>query len=60
MQLVYGLLDEMEKEAPLCGTLTRLMLEDAVGPDDGSAWCMMRAGQTIVERLPPLCNYNFL
>ncbi|MBR1811731.1 MAG: hypothetical protein IJ766_08855 [Clostridia bacterium] len=60
MQIVYDLLDELEKENPLYGTLTRLMLEDAVPPDDGSAWWMIRTAQTIVERLSSIMQLQFL
>jgi hypothetical protein len=60
MQIVYDLLDELEKENPLYGTLTRLMLEDAVGPDDGTAGWMIQTGQTIVERLSFIMQLQFL
>ena len=60
MQIVYDLLDELEKENPLHGTLTRLMLEDAVPPDDGTAGWMIQTGQTIVERLSSIMQLQFL
>lgn len=60
MQIVYDLLDELEKENPLYGTLTRLMLEDAAAPDDGSAWWMIQTAQTIVERLYSIMQLQFL
>ena len=60
MQIVYDLLDELEKENPLHSTLTRLMLEDAVPPDDGSAWWMLQTGQLIVERLSSIMQVQFL
>lgn len=60
MQIVYDLLDELEKENPLYGTLTRLMLEDAVPPDDGTAGWMIQTGQTIVERLSSIMQLQFL
>lgn len=60
MQIVYNLLDELEKGNPLYGTLTRLMLEDAVPPDNGSAWWMIQTGQTIVERLSSIMQLQFL
>lgn len=60
MQIVYDLLDELEKENLLHGTLSRLMLEDAVPPDDGSAWWMNQTGQMIVERLSSIMQLQFL
>jgi len=60
MQIVYDLLDELEKENSLYGTLTRLMLEDAVPPDDGTAGWMIQAGETIVERLSSIIQLQFL
>ena len=60
MQLVYDLLDALEEEDILHGTLTRLMLEDAVPPDDGSAWWMIQAGQTITEKLSAIMDLQFL
>lgn len=60
VQIVYDLLDELEKENPLYGTLTRLMLEDAVPPDDSTAGWMIQTGQTIVERLSSIMQLQFL
>ena len=60
MQIVYDLLDELEQENPLYGTLTRLMLEDAVPSDDGTAGWMIQTGQTIVERLSSIMQLQFL
>ena len=60
MQIVYDLLDELGKENPLYGTLTRLMLEDAVPPDDGTAGWMIQTGETIVERLSSIMQLQFL
>lgn len=60
MYLVNGLLDELESGDPLHGTLTRLMLEDAVPPDDGSAWWMVQAGRTVVDRLSAIMRLQFL
>ena len=60
MQIVYDLLDELEKENPLYCTLTRLMLEDAVPPDDGTAGWMIQTGQTIIGRLSSIMQLQFL
>ena len=60
MQLVYDLLDALEEEDILHGTLTRLMLEDAVPPDDGSAWWMLQTGYTIIEHLSAIVDLQFL
>lgn len=44
----------------LHGTLTRLMLEDAVPPSDGSAWWMIQTGHAIVEHLSAIMDLQFL
>lgn len=60
MQTVYDLLDTLEEEDILHGTLTRLMLEDAVPPNDGSAWWMIQTGHTIIEHLSAIMDLQFL
>lgn len=60
MQTVYDLLDALEEENLLHGTLTRLMLEDAVPPSDGSAWWMIQTGRTIIEYLSAIMDLQFL
>ena len=60
LQKVYDLLTALDKTNKLHGTLTRLMLEDAVPPDDGSAWWMIQAGQTITEKLSAIMDLQFL
>ena len=60
LQKVYDLLTALDKTNKLHGTLTRLMLEDAVPPDDGSAWWMIQAGQTITEKLSASMDLQFL
>lgn len=59
MQKVYALLDALEEDI-LRGTLIRLMLEDAVPPDDGSAWWMIQSGHAITERLSSVMDLQFL
>ena len=60
MQTVYDLLDALEEEDILHGTLTRLMLEDAVPPSDGSACWMLQTGHTIIENLSAIIDVQFL
>ena len=60
MQTVYDLPDALEEEDMLYGTLTRLMLKDAVPPDDGSAWWMIQTGHTITENLSAIMDLQFL
>lgn len=60
MQTVYDLLETLEEENALHGTLTRLMLEDAVPPSDGSAWWMLQTGHTIIEHLSAVMDLQFL
>lgn len=60
MQTVYDLLDTLEEEDIIHGTLTRLMLEDAVPPSDGSAWWMIQTGHTIIEHLSAVMDLQFL
>lgn len=60
MQTVYDLLDALEEEDVLHGTLTRLMLEYAVPPDNRSAWWMLQTGHTIIENLSAIMDVQFL
>lgn len=60
MQKVYALLDALVEENILRGTLIRLMLEDAVPPDDGSAWWMIQMGHAITELLSSVMDLQFL
>lgn len=54
------MLDALEEEDILRGTLIRLMLEDAVPPNDGSAWWMLQTGHTITELLSSVMDLQFL
>lgn len=60
MRITNELLDELEKENPLQGALTRYLLEDRIPPDDGTALFVYNTKATVVKCLNAVMEMQFV
>lgn len=60
LQTVHKLIEVLEEENPIHGTLLRTLLEDQIPPDDGSAMYLINSEKKIITCLSSVMELQFL